>query len=178
MNTDVSEDLEIVPDAEDAGRDATAKIKKQKDEIERLERERREYLEGWQRAQADFINYKKDEGKRLDDMIRFASAGFVEDVLPTLDSFDLALTAGAGGDAAQGIVLIRSQLESMLKKRGVTEIPVHRGEPFNPESHEALGEIASEYPTGAIAEISQKGYAYFGRVIRPARVKLSKGPSE
>lgn len=175
MNTDASEELEIVPDAEDIGRDATAKIKKQKDEIERLEKERREYLEGWQRAKADFINYKKDEGKRLENIMRFASADFMEDILPVLDSFDLALATGAGGNAGQGMVLIRSQLESILKKRGVTEIAVRKGDPFNPESHESIGETASEYPAGAIAEVSQRGYECFGRVLRPTRVKLSNG---
>lgn len=171
-------DVELVPDEEGAVWDPETRIQKLKAHLARADGERKEYLDGWQRAKAELINYKKDEGKRLEEMIRFASADFIEDILPVLDSFDLAVAAGASDSAAHGIVLIRSQLENILKKRGVTEIAVRPGDPFNPEQHESIGETASEYPAGGIAEVSQNGYVLSGRVIRPARVKLSKGQNE
>lgn len=179
-NTNDHDDIFIEPeaDAEVVPRDAEKKIRAQKAEIERLEKERKEYLDGWQRAKAEFINYKKDEWKRLEDVIRFSSAGLVEDILPVLDSFDLALAGGIGKEAERGILLIRSQMEDILKKRGVTQIAVQPGDPFNPEKHESISEMESPHPAGAIAEVSQKGYELAGRVIRPARVKLSKGRNE
>lgn len=178
MNSDSPEELEIVPDAEDAGRDAGTKIKKQKDEIERLEKDRREYLEGWQRAKADFINYKKDEGKRAEDLLRFAAGSLIQELLAVLDSFDLALGDGGAGADEQGIQLIRSQLQDILRRHGLEIVSVSPGNAFDPKQHESIGEEESDAPEGAIASVLQKGYLLHGRVIRPARVKLSKGQSE
>lgn len=135
-----------------------------------------EYLNGWQRTKADFINYKNDEGKRLEDMARFMTKSLVMDVLPVLDSFDLACEHLEGSEQeTKGILLIRSQLLDVLKKRGVEVISLHAGDTFNPELHEALGEVQSDLPEGVVAEEFQKGYILQGKVIRPARVRLAKG---
>ncbi len=144
--------------------------------IEKCETERKEYLDGWQRAKADHINYKNDEGKRMEDMARFLLAGVLQDLLPILDSFDLALMHASAPDTEKGILLIRSQLEDTLKKRGVEKISVSSGEIFNPEVHESIGETASNEPEGTIAAVIQQGYTLRGKVIRPARVHISKGP--
>lgn len=137
-----------------------------------------EYLNGWQRTKADFINYKNDEGRRLEDMARFMTKSLVMDVLPVLDSFDLAcqqMESKQGSEQEiKGILLIRSQLLDVLKKRGVEVIPLHPGDTFNPELHEALGEVQSDLPEGVVAEEFQKGYVLQGKVIRPARVRLAK----
>ena len=171
-----AEEVEVVPDAEHALPDMQARIKRLRDDMARSEKERAEYLDGWQRAKADLINYKKDEGRRLEEFMKFAGAAMAEDLLPVLDSFDLALAGAPGGAGAleQGMRIIRSQLEDMLKKRGVAAIAVHAGEPFNPEKHEAIGQMQSEYPAGVIAEVSQRGYEIAGRIIRPARVRLAQ----
>jgi len=144
----------------------------------RCAQERQDYLTGWQRAKADFINYKNDEGRRLEDTARFMTRSLVMDILPVLDSFDLACRQMEGKQGTeqevQGILLIRSQLLDVLKKRGVEVIPLHAGDQFNPELHEALGEVESDVPEGAVAEEFQKGYMLQGKVIRPARVRLGK----
>ena len=139
----------------------------------------KEYLEGWQRAKADFINYKNDEGKRLEDMARFITVGLIQDTLPVLDSFDLAFQYSMPKEMERGVLLIRLQFEDVLKKRGLEEILVAGGESFNPEKHESIGEVVSDAPAGVIAEVLQKGYTLRGKVLRAAKVRLSKGsPAE
>lgn len=190
-NTEVedarADDVEFIPDEESALPDLQNKFKKMKDELKRCDTEKKEYLEGWQRAKADYINFRSEEGKRMEDIGRFISAGLVQEMLPVFDSFDLALQIFApqnlGGQASvqkfppeieKGMLLIRSQFADILKKRGLEQIKVEPGEQFNPERHESVGEIESEHQEGTIAEEVQKGYAFRGKVIRPARVRLSR----
>lgn len=178
-NKTTEEDLEVVPDEEGGiSPDAQKKFKQLKENLKRCEIDRKEYLEGWQRAKADYINYKNDEGKRFEDMGRFVTAGFVQEILPVLDSFDLALGHDLPSETEKGILLIRSQFEDVLRKRGLEQIKVEPGEKFNPEKHESVGEVASEFSEGTIAEEVQKGYALRGKVLRPARVRLSKKPPD
>ena len=171
---DVAGDIEFVPDEEGIPQELAGKIKKLKEESKRCETERKEYLEGWQRAKADFINFKKDEGKRFEDMARFVTASIVEEFLPVLDSFDLALQHGVPKEVEKGIMLIRSQFEDVLRKRGIGEIAVGAGDPFDPAKHESVGELKSEHPPGTIADVVQKGYVFRERVMRPVRVRLAK----
>ena len=171
---DVVEDIEFIPDEEGISQELAGKIKKLREELKSCEAERKEYLEGWQRAKADYINFKKDEGKRFEDMARFVTASIVEEFLPVLDSFDLALQHGVPKEVEKGIMLIRSQFEDVLRKRGIGEIAVGAGDPFDTAKHESVGETKSEHPPGTIADVVQKGYMYRERVMRPARVRLAK----
>jgi molecular chaperone GrpE len=150
-----------------------ARVKKFRDELKKCIAERKEYLDGWQRAKADHINYRKDEGSRFEDMARFVSSGLIQDMLPVLDSFELALGHGVSPEVEKGVLLIRSQLMDALKKRGFVEIHTDPGDAFNPEIHESLGEVKSDKPPGAVAEIVQRGYTLQGKVLRPMRVKLA-----
>ena len=150
------------------------------DELSQCKAQAQEYLNGWQRAKADFVNYKNDEARRLEDTARFMTRSLMQDLLPLLDSFELALkhfgaekTAGES-EQEKGMLLIRSQMMDILKKRGLAAIAVTIGEPFNPEKHEALGEMEADVPSGSIAEEIQKGYMLQGRVLRPARVRVAK----
>lgn len=144
------------------------------DPLAQCEKEKQEYLAGWQRAKADHINYRKDDAKRFEDMARFVIAGLIQDVLPVLDSFTLALSHGLPPEVERGVLLIRSQFCDILKKRGLEEILIRAGEQFDPEKHESIGEMESEYPSGSIAEEVQKGYYFQGKVLRPVRVRLAK----
>lgn len=131
-----------------------------------------EYLNGWKRAKADLINYQKDEAKRFEDFAKFSNKGIMKDLIVILDSFDLASLSAKESD--QGMQMIKVQLSDMLKKHGLEEIKTSPGDMFDPNLHEALMEIPSDYPPGAISEIIEKGYKLHGQVIRPARVKISK----
>lgn len=149
-----------------------------RDELTQCKVTASEYLNGWQRAKADFVNYKNEEARRLEDTARFMIRSLVRDLLPVLDSFDLACQQMEGKQGTEqeikGILLIRSQLLDALKKRGLEVIPLHPGDTFNPELHEALGEMESDLPEGTVAEEFQKGYMLQGKVMRPARVRLAK----
>ncbi len=175
----MDDELEVIPDEEGEAPELQGKIKKLKADVKKCEIEKREYLDGWQRAKADFINFRNEEGKRMEDMARFITAGFVQDVLPVLDSFELALSASRRNElpaeVERGVLLIRSQFTDILKKRGLEEISAEKGTVFNPEKHEAVGEVESDAPEGTVAEVVQKGYMLRGRVLRPARVRLSVG---
>ena len=168
------EEIELLPDEEEKLPDFQKKIEKLKAGLNQCEAERKEYLDGWQRSKADHINYKNEEGKRFEDMARFVTTGLIQEILPVLDSFDLAMGHGLPKELEKGILLIRSQFEDILKKRGLEEITVKVEEKFNTEKHEAIGEVESDVPEGTIAEEVQRGYLFRGRVLRPARVRLSK----
>ena len=172
---DDTQDVEFVEDREASLPDIKKKIADLKEKLAAADKERREYLEGWQRAKADHINYKKDEAKRLEDIARFASGSLIQDILPVLDSFDLALPHAMTHETEKGVLLIRSQLMDVLKKRGLEEIAVKSGDEFEPERHESIGAIESDLPVGVIAEEVQKGYTLHERVLRPSSVRLSKG---
>ncbi len=143
--------------------------------LEKLERERDEYLSGWQRTKADFINYKKEESQRLDEIIKYSGKEMINELISVLDSFDLALTAlEKKGLAEKGIYMIRAQFGDVLKKRGLERIPCEKGEQFNPSIHEAIAEVDSEFPAGAIVEEIEAGYRLHEKVLRATRVIISK----
>ena len=150
------------------------KMKKLHDELKKCEALQKEYLDGWQRAKADFINYKKDEGKRFDGFVSTALRDIMHDLIVVLDSFHLAKNYDMPKHASEGFSMIQGQLEDALRKRGLSIIHVRSGDPFNPEIHESIGEVEIDLPEGSIAEEVQKGYTLHGVVIRPSRVKLAK----
>ncbi|OHA11618.1 MAG: nucleotide exchange factor GrpE [Candidatus Sungbacteria bacterium RIFCSPLOWO2_02_FULL_47_9] len=170
-----NEEVEFVADDEATNIDTRGRITKLREELKTCSEEKKEYLDGWQRAKADHINYKKDEAKRLEDIARFVTAGLASDILPALDSFDLALGHGMNSEVEKGVLLIRSQLLDILKKRGL-EVLTTAGKKFDPAFHEAIGEVEADGEEGMVAEEIQKGYMFRGAVVRPARVRISRKP--
>jgi len=147
------------------------------DELTKCQKERDEYLDGWKRAKAELLNYKKDEAKRFEAILKFANEALIKELLTVLDSFDLAINSFEKDSKTQkGFFLIKSQLEDVLKKNGLEKIKVEIGEPFNPEFHEAVAKVESdgESKTDTIVEQIEAGYILNGKVIRPARVKVAK----
>lgn len=153
---------------------ARAKVKKLKEDLKACEALQKEYLDGWQRAKADYVNYKKDEGKRYQEMAQAVSEDIIHDILVVLDSFQMARRYDMPKNVADGVFMIAAQLEDVLRKRGLLHIPVRLGEELDPAKHESIGEVESEHLSGTIAEEVQKGYTMNGRVLRPARVKIAK----
>ncbi len=136
--------------------------------------EHEEYLDGWKRAKADLINYKKDEGKRLEAIIKFSQESLLRELVDVLDSFALALhSLESEAQHQKGLLLIKAQLEDTLKKYGLKGVEVVKGERFDPNIHEAIASV-EEGESGAVAEVIEKGYALHGKIIRPARVKVVK----
>ena len=95
-------------------------------------------------------------------------------IIPVLDSFDLALKHELPKEVENGMILIRSQLEDVLKRGGVGALKINLGDQFDPSRHESVGEVESDEPDGTIAEITQRGYLIGEKILRPARVKISK----
>ena len=144
------------------------------DELEKLQKQTEEYLSGWKRAKADFINYQKDENRRFQDFAKFSNEALIKEMLVVGDSLSLAHASLDKKDPAQkGIAIIKSQLEGILKNQNVEPIePL--GEAFNPAYHEAILEEQSDKPAGTIIEVIETGYKLHGKVIRAAKVKIAK----
>jgi len=146
------------------------------EELEKISKERDEYLDGWRRSKADLINYKKEELKRLEEMAKFGNEEVIRDLISVLDSFELALVTleKSEGKVEKGIYLIKIQLEDILKRRGLQKIKVNKNDKFNPNYHEAVGNVSENGESGTIAEEVETGYMLYNKVLRPTRVRLFK----
>ncbi|MGH2521705.1 MAG: nucleotide exchange factor GrpE [Anaerolineales bacterium] len=137
-----------------------------------------EYLDGWQRARAEFANYKKRVEKEQAETYQNATARVMARYLDVLDDFDRAMkdqpTEGEGARWAEGISLIYRKLQNILEAEGVTPIE-GEGQEFDPGQHEAVThEDSDEHPAGHVIEVLRKGYKIGDRVIRPALVRVAK----
>jgi len=135
-----------------------------------------EYLSSWQRAQADFINYKRRTEQERADFNRFASANLILSLLPVLDDLERALNSMppklTKNRWLEGIKLIENKFRSTLEGQGLSTIKT-LGEPFDPNFHEALRQDKGE--EGIVIEEFQKGYMLGDRVLRPAQVIVGNG---
>lgn len=141
---------------------------------EKNKEDAKELIDTLQRVQADFENYKKQIEKRYADLEKTACKKLVAELLPILDSFELALKNKDSKDFADGVELVYSQLFSVLEKQGLKPIKAN-GEKFDPYKHEALLKEESDKEEDIIIDDMQKGYTLNGEVIRFSKVKLSKG---
>ncbi len=142
------------------------KIKKMKEKLKEAESKAKEYLDGWQRAQAEFVNLRKRDEEGRQDFLKFANAKLIEELMPVIDSLELS-----GGHAEP----IYKQLMQILKQNGLEELsPV--GAPFDPREHEAIGVVATAKPEEdhKVLEVMQKGYILSGKIIRPAKVRIGE----
>lgn len=152
-------------------------LKKLREKLKACEKEKKEYLDGWQRMRADFANVKKDEETRRGEMIKFAAEGLVEDLIPVLDSYAMAFSNKEAWEKVdanwrKGVEYIYAQMYSVLESRGLTEIG-KVGEKVDPRIHIAIEETPalSEKDIDTVSEVVQKGYRLHSKVIRPAKVK-------
>lgn len=173
-----SDDVTIEPEEdEDGGASAEVlrkKLTKAKEELEKANAEKREYLEGWQRSKADYINAKKRFEEGRESMALYATEALVTSLLPVLDSFDHALTAAEGDEAwLEGIKNTHAQLMKALEQNGVTAFDP-KGEILDPLLHEPVETLAvsDKEEDNTILKVHQKGYTLRGKVIRPARVAV------
>ncbi len=152
--------------------------KKDKEKIERLEAERQEYLDGWQRARAELVNAKKqyEEERRL--FVGIGKQSILEEIIPILDNFEAAFSNKEAWDATPetwriGIEYIYKQFITVLEDHQVKVFGLE-GDEFNPEKHESLEMVATEEESkrNKIMSIIQKGYALGDKIVRPAKVKV------
>lgn len=137
-----------------------------------------ENLEGWQRTQADFANYKKRIARDQELLEGEVRGRVIKRYLEVMDDLELALknkpAEGAGADWAQGVELIYRKLLSYLEAEGLARMdPL--GQPFDANLHEAVvQEEHPEHPSGTVIEVLRPGYLLGERVVRPAAVKVAK----
>ncbi|TSC52940.1 MAG: molecular chaperone GrpE [Parcubacteria group bacterium LiPW_39] len=99
--------------------DLAKKIKKLKEKLKQCQQEKQEYLTGWQRCQADFINYKRRQEEQMDEWSKMFGGGLIRDLLPILDTLDAAIK---NGSEDKGLLATREQLITILKRHGLEEI--------------------------------------------------------
>jgi molecular chaperone GrpE len=167
-----NDDITLEEDTDQNGEISPDFVKKLREKLKKCEAEKQEYLAGWQRAKADFINARKDEEHNRREFIKFSEKNLIFDLFELLDSFDAMFKHGENQNGAENIY---KQLLNVLRGRGVEAI-VAIGEKFNPEEHESLGEINvdSEEKENIIIEEIRKGYRMHNKVLRPAQVKIGK----
>lgn len=148
-------------------------------QLEKCRQEREEYLAGWQRAKADFINYKKEEAKRFEEIAKYANAVLLEELVTVLDNFDMAIQAfQKTGPVDKGIYMIRAHLEDVLRKRGLARIEFSPPVPFDANTMETIEAVDSPEPAGTVLEEVAPGYRLHDKILRPARVRVSRGTTK
>ncbi|MBU3926001.1 nucleotide exchange factor GrpE [Patescibacteria group bacterium] len=184
-NGNDNENLEDIV-VEEEGIPADLQLKKLREKLKKCMAEKEEYLAGWQRAKADFINARNEEKENRTELLKFANEEIIEDILPVLDSFDLAFNNENWQKLdkiwQEGIKLIYNKFIDTLKKHGIEKIETINKK-FNPEEHESLGEIeiedsprgeAGKNKEGVVLEEIRKGYKIHNKLLRPAQVRVGK----
>ena len=149
------------------------------EELAQVKAQAAEYLDGWQRARAEFANYKRRTDAERAELIRFAGADVLTRILPVVDDFDRAIQTlpdDLKDDSwSSGVLLIQRKLLNVLESSGVKPIPVQPGDAFDPNLHEAVThEESAEFSNGQIIAEAQRGYTMGERVLRPAMVRVAR----
>ena len=165
---------EIVEEEEEEEAAAEAELEALRAELEAARAQAADYLDGWQRARAEFANLKKRTERQLLEARPRAVDEFTLRLLPALDDFDLAI-ASLDGELeehpwVEGVQQIYRKFQTLLEAEGITEIQA-QGEPFDPTRHEAIGQVESEeVPSVHVVSVQRKGYQRGDVVLRPALV--------
>jgi molecular chaperone GrpE len=136
------------------------------EDLERVARERDEYLALAQSKQAEFENFRKRMMKQQADDVARSSAKLVEGLLPVLDAFDYGI---AHGD--DSLVPMRAQLVAALEREGLVRLDPESA-PFDPTEHEAVAHEPGDGGEPVVAETLRAGYRWQGHLLRPAMVKV------
>ena len=149
------------------------------EQYEALKAERDGLFDRLARLQAEFDNARKRQEREKQEFRDYATGSVVEQFLPVVDNFALALTASANADQLrQGVELIVKQMDEVLRGLGVTVVPTV-GEQFDPRVHEGLGTVEREdLPDHSVAEEIRKGYKIREKLLRPAMVRVNSNPKQ
>jgi molecular chaperone GrpE len=168
--------------ASDALLEATIKAKQEMAEVlAQTQKEAKDMFDRLARVSADFDNFKKRVQREKQDAIKFGNEGLIKEMLPVVDNLNRAVAALSGASAEdkllEGIRLVAKQFEDALTKVGVTGFTA-LAQPFDPARHEAVGSRPDDkIPSQHVCEEYQRGYMLHDRLLRPALVIVSAGPS-
>lgn len=160
-------------------------ISKLREKIKKLETEKQENQNGWQRERADFVNYRKRNEEEKKEFIKFANVGLIEEIIPVLESFEMAFSNKKVWESLpvewrKGVEYIHSQLMSILKNNGLEELSPTKGEKFDPNLHmaESSTETFDKKEDNVIIQVVKKGYRLNGKVMTPPRVIVAEYKEE
>lgn len=168
-------DTETKEQNEENGSDGNQDDLSSVDEKKRAE----DYLDNWQRSQADFSNYKRRMEQERTDLIRYSGASVVGSLLSVVDDMERALVNVPPQMLTmtwvEGIAIIYKKLVGTLESHGVIEIET-AGQDFDPHLHQAISQVAG--PEGVIVTELQKGYKMHDRILRPSLVQVGDGSEQ
>ena len=168
---DIDTEHVVEQDGEEVAATAAAKVLKLKEEIESLRKEKQEYMDGWQRSKADYVNLLKrfETGATASEL-----KGKIEAIEVLLPAFDALERSKEHSEIPEGFTAIAKQLESAFGSLGLEELGVI-GEHFNPAVHEALGQDAADTleTDDTITVVLEKGWKIGDTVVRPAKVRVA-----
>ncbi|HEY4526964.1 MAG TPA: nucleotide exchange factor GrpE [Candidatus Paceibacterota bacterium] len=175
MNDDSVDDVEF--EANDESNEplgANTKIKQLREQLKEAQAKRDEYLDGWQRSRADAINARKDVLADADKRADRQKIALIEDLIPILDSFDMATGSESWGEVNDGfrtgMEAVRNQLLDVLTANGVQRYG-KVGEQFDPHTEEAVQEVDDALgEPHSVVKILRYGYKTNDRIFRPAQV--------
>lgn len=179
VSSEEFEDFDIVESTEDGEalpvKDITKKLR---EDIKKLQKEKEEYLTGWQRAKADYVNLQKELGLIRVHTTNITKEKVTEKLIPSIDSFELAFQDKANWEKVDeswrtGVISIYKQLLNGLKSLEIERIE-EKNVPFNPLFHESIKitKTKDKEKDHHVDEIFQVGYKIGDKAIRPAKVSI------
>lgn len=179
-NTQTTEAKPTAPDgkAADTSKEPAVSAEKQlREQLDEAKAEAAKNLDGWQRATAEFVNYRKRIDKERSEVYATAAVDAYKKIIPIIDDFDRAVSfvpaEKQADQAVDGFKQIHRKMLNLLEAAGVKQInPV--GEAFDPAFHEAIGQDeGTGKPAGTVTVVLQKGYVYGDKVLRAALVRVA-----
>lgn len=186
-NENLNEDEFVIDEPEEEeelvmedGDEIESSVKKLKEKIKKLESEKREYLDGWQRVKADMVNLKKQHVDEKKMFTQIGKESLLSEIIPVLDNFDAAFLNKKAWEQTPetwrvGIEYIYSQFLKILEDNGVERYGKN-GEEFDASIHQPLEveETEDESLDNKISQVIQAGYKIGDRVVREAKVKITQ----
>jgi molecular chaperone GrpE len=144
---------------------------------EQLIAELEDYKNRYLRTQADFDNFRRRSRQEKEEFAAYANAKLIEEFLPVLDTFEMALKSSENTDVKTllaGVEMVYRQMTNVLQNYGLQPIEA-LGQPFDPNLHEGIMQVESaDHPSNTVVEELRKGYRLREKVIRPSMVKVSQ----
>ena len=158
------------------------KLKELEEELAKLKADVEHWKNEYYRAYADTQNLRKSLEKEHSDIIKYRAMGFIEDLLPVLDSFHMALanepTSQELKNYLVGFQFVYRNLVNVLENEGVKEISPNIGDKFSDKTMNGVDITLQEGEENLVTKVYAKGYELHGRLIRPAQVSVSKNKKE
>ncbi|WP_227874241.1 nucleotide exchange factor GrpE [Tumebacillus algifaecis] len=146
-------------------------------EVARLSAEAEDNKTRYLRSQADFDNFRRRSRQEKDEFAAYANVKLIEELLPVLDTFEMALKSTGESDAQTvltGVEMVYRQLMVALEKEGLAAIEAV-GQPFDPNLHDGIMQVESaDHPANTVVQELRKGYKVKDKVVRPSMVQVSQ----